>query len=100
VPDVLHFLAQVPLTSNGKIDRAAIRAVLERETEGLAEAEYVAPETALEAAVAYIAAQVLEIERIGVTTDFFDAGANSILATTFVANVRGLLAVDGVGVTD
>ncbi|WP_280234081.1 amino acid adenylation domain-containing protein [Nocardia cyriacigeorgica] len=100
VPDVLHFLEQVPLTSNGKIDRAAIRAVLERETEGRAEAEYVAPETALEAAVAYIAAQVLDIERIGVTTDFFDAGANSILATTFVANVRGLLAVDGVGVTD
>ncbi|MBF6212360.1 amino acid adenylation domain-containing protein [Nocardia puris] len=100
VPDVLHFLEQVPLTSNGKIDRAAIRAVLEREAEGRTVAEYVAPETALEAAIAYIAAQVLGIDRIGVTTDFFDAGANSILATTFVANVRGLLAIDGVGVTD
>ncbi|MFI7002415.1 amino acid adenylation domain-containing protein [Nocardia sp. NPDC050175] len=100
VPDVIHAVDQVPLTSNGKIDRAAIRAVLARAAEGRVTAEYVAPETAVEAALAYIAAQVLGIEQIGVTTDFFDAGANSILATTFVANVRGLLAVEGVGVAD
>ncbi|GAA4665073.1 non-ribosomal peptide synthetase [Gordonia humi] len=99
VPEVVHVVDEVPLTANGKIDRAAIRAGLRRAVAGSAVGEYVAPETGVEAAVAYIAEQVLGVERLGVTTDFFDAGANSILATTFVANIRSLLAVEGVGIT-
>ncbi|WP_018180261.1 non-ribosomal peptide synthetase [Jongsikchunia kroppenstedtii] len=99
IPEVVHVIDEIPLTSNGKVDRAAVLAELQRAVAGTTPHEYVAPETAVEAAVAYIAEQVLGVERLGVTTDFFDAGANSILATTFVANVRGLLAVEGVGIT-
>ncbi|MGV9794918.1 amino acid adenylation domain-containing protein [Gordonia sp. NPDC003422] len=99
VPAIVHVLDQAPLTTNGKLDRKAIRALLEREVAGVNPDGYVAPANAVEAAVAYIAEQVLGVQELGVTTDFFDAGANSILATSFVANVRGLLAVEGVGIT-
>ncbi|MCF8568831.1 amino acid adenylation domain-containing protein [Gordonia sp. HY002] len=99
VPETVVAVDEVPLTANGKVDRASIRAALERAVAGATPQEYVAPANAVEAAVAYIAEQVLGTERLGVTTDFFDAGANSILATTFVANIRSLLAVEGVGIT-
>ncbi|WP_132993153.1 non-ribosomal peptide synthetase [Gordonia zhaorongruii] len=100
VPEVVRLVDEVPLTANGKVDRASIHETLERALTGAPQGEYVAPESVVEAAVAYIAEQVLEVDRLGVTTDFFDAGANSILATTFVANVRGLLAVERIGITD
>ncbi|MCF8609751.1 amino acid adenylation domain-containing protein [Gordonia sp. HY285] len=99
VPEIVLAVDEVPLTANGKVDRASIRGTLQRAVAGTTPGEYVAPGNAVEAAVAYIAEQVLGVDRLGVSTDFFDAGANSILATTFVANVRSLLAVEGVGIT-
>ncbi len=57
-------------------------------------AEYVAPRTPLEEAVAAIWAQVLGVERIGVEDDFFALGGHSLLATQVVAQVRSDFAVD------
>ncbi|WP_336085444.1 amino acid adenylation domain-containing protein [Nocardia sp. SSK8] len=96
IPDALEVLERIPLTTNGKLDRAAIRKRLA--ADGDVVSAYVAPANELEAALAYIAAQVLDTDRIGVETDFFEVGGNSILATTLTAKVRGLLAVDGFGV--
>ncbi|MFE3542396.1 amino acid adenylation domain-containing protein [Nocardia sp. NPDC059177] len=96
IPDAIEVLDRIPLTANGKLDRAAIRKRLA--ADGDLVSAYVAPANELESALAYIAAQVLDIERIGVETDFFDVGGNSILATTLTAKVRGLLAVDSFGV--
>lgn len=96
IPDTLELLDRIPLTANGKLDRAAVRTRLAADSD-LVNA-YIAPANELEAALAYIAAQVLDTDRIGVETDFFDVGGNSILATTLTAKVRGLLAVDGFGV--
>ncbi|MFF2087821.1 amino acid adenylation domain-containing protein [Nocardia sp. NPDC058176] len=95
IPEVIEVLDRIPLTTNGKLDRATIRRTL---TADSAQAGYVEPANEVEAALAYIAAQVLGIDRIGVETDFFEVGGNSILATTLTAKVRGLLAVDGFGV--
>ncbi|MBF6125123.1 non-ribosomal peptide synthetase [Nocardia brasiliensis] len=98
IPEIIEVLAEVPLTANGKLDRALIRRRLDAGDRGAADA-YVPPATEVEAAIEYITAQVLGVERIGVETDFFDAGGNSILATTLTGKIRGLLAVDGFGVT-
>ncbi|MEW1739567.1 amino acid adenylation domain-containing protein [Nocardia beijingensis] len=98
VPDVIEVLADIPLTANGKLDRVAIRRRLGAD-DAAARITYVPPADEVEAAVEFIAAQVLGVDRIGVATDFFDAGGNSILATTFTGQVRGLLAVSGFGVT-
>ncbi|WP_067695827.1 non-ribosomal peptide synthetase [Nocardia jejuensis] len=98
IPEILELVPAIPLTGNGKLDRAAIRRMVAAGDEA-ARDTYSAPETPLEAAVEYIAAQVLGIEKLGATTDFFDVGGNSILATTLTAKLRGLLAVEGFGVT-
>ncbi|MEV5649160.1 amino acid adenylation domain-containing protein [Nocardia sp. NPDC052254] len=99
IPEIIDVLDAIPLTPNGKFDRAAIKRGLDSESPAAAQ-EYVAPADEVEAAVAYIAAQILGIERIGVDTDFFEIGGNSILATTLTAKVRGLLAVEKFGVTE
>ncbi|RDI46174.1 non-ribosomal peptide synthetase [Nocardia mexicana] len=99
IPEAVEVLDTIPLTGNGKVDRAAIRRVIDADALA-ARTAYVAPENEVEAAVEYIAAQILGVEQVGVETDFFEIGGNSILATTLTAKVRGLLAVEKFGVTE
>ena len=99
IPELIDVLDTIPLTPNGKFDRAAIRRGLDSGSPAAAQ-EYVPPADAVETAVAFIAAQILGIERVGVDTDFFEIGGNSILATTLTAKIRGLLAVEKFGVTE
>ncbi|MBF6171464.1 non-ribosomal peptide synthetase [Nocardia blacklockiae] len=99
IPEAVEVLDAIPLTANGKLDRAAVRRRIDAEGLGAREA-YVAPADEVEAALAYIAAQLLGVDRVGVETDFFEIGGNSILATTLTAQVRGLLAVEKFGVTE
>lgn len=98
IPDLIEIVAELPLTPNGKLDRAAIRRRVEAGAPD-AGASAVPPANEVEAALAYIAAQILGVETVGVETDFFEIGGNSILATTLTAKVRGLLAVEKFGVT-
>ncbi|MCM6776033.1 amino acid adenylation domain-containing protein [Nocardia sp. CDC159] len=98
IPEAVEVLDAIPLTANGKLDRAAIRRMID--ADALAERAYVAPANEVETAVAYIVAQILGVEAVGVETDFFDIGGNSILATTLTAKIRGLLAVRKFGVTE
>jgi len=96
VPSNVTVLGALPLTGNGKLDRAAIA-----RTVALSDpAAYVAPESTVEAAIEYVMAQVLGAERFGVLTDFFDAGGDSILATGLTARLRGLLALPRFRVSD
>jgi amino acid adenylation domain-containing protein len=85
VPDAFTFLAELPRTPNGKVDRLALpEPVADREGAG----EYVAPRTPEEAALARIWSEVLGIERVGVRDDFFELGGHSLLATQIVARIR------------
>jgi len=91
VPDALAFLADLPHTPNGKVDRLALpQPHPDREAAG----EYVAPSTADEAALARIWSEVLGIERVGIRDDFFELGGHSLLATQIVARVRQQLGVE------
>lgn len=81
-----HFisLACMPLTPNGKVDRAALPGF-----EGLvSEVAHVAPRTPLEQKLAEIWQDVLQRERIGVDDDFFALGGHSLLAIQIVVRVR------------
>ncbi|WP_305779384.1 non-ribosomal peptide synthetase [Nocardia nova] len=98
IPDLIETVSEIPLTPNGKSDRAAIRRLVEAGAPD-AGASAAPPANEVEAALAYIAAQVLGVDTVGVETDFFEIGGNSILATTLTAKVRGLLAVEKFGVT-
>jgi len=84
VPGALVFLDALPLTRNGKLDARALPAP---DAGGLADG-YVAPRTPLEAALAGIWAELLEVERVGVEDNFFDLGGHSLLAIQVMTRVR------------
>ncbi|SNT49294.1 non-ribosomal peptide synthetase [Rhodococcoides kyotonense] len=100
IPESVDVLDTVPVTGNGKVDRAAILAILRDSTDGTVRNSYVPPGDDVEAALAYLMEQILEVESLGVETDFFEAGGNSIMATIFVAKVRGMLLVPAVTISD
>jgi acyl-coenzyme A synthetase/AMP-(fatty) acid ligase/acyl carrier protein len=92
VPSAFVTVEALPLTSSGKVDRVALA---ERELAAPGdEAEYVAPRTAVEEAVAAIWADVLGLGRVSVDADFFVLGGHSLLATQVVAQVRTDFAIE------
>ncbi|MFE4337391.1 amino acid adenylation domain-containing protein, partial [Streptomyces sp. NPDC056831] len=91
IPGVFVSLGSLPLTPNGKVDRAALP-----EPEG-ARPEldaYVPPGTATEELIADIWAQLLGLDRVGVTDNFFELGGHSLLATRVRSRMRELLGAE------
>ena len=84
VPSAFVLLDALPLTANGKVDRAALPAP-ERAAE--AAAEWVPPATPLEERIAGATAEVLGRERVGMRDNFFDLGGHSLLATQLVSRL-------------
>ncbi|WP_330312894.1 amino acid adenylation domain-containing protein [Streptomyces sp. NBC_00523] len=90
MPSVVTPLARLPLTVNGKVDRSALPVPRMAQ-----EAEFVAPRSTVEAAVASAYAEVLEVPRAGAHANFFGLGGDSIRAVRVV----GLLRAAGIDVT-
>ncbi|QBF27505.1 amino acid adenylation domain-containing protein [Pseudomonas tructae] len=84
VPAQWVVLAQMPLSPNGKLDRKA----LPDPQAGAGATEYVAPQTALEQALADIWAAVLELEQVSVNDNFFELGGDSIISIQVVSRAR------------
>nr|UTI67674.1 AptD1 [Actinoallomurus sp. ID145808] len=82
VPAVFMMLDRMPLTSNGKLDRAALPAPVFEST------GYRAPRTPAEVAIAGIFADVLGTDRVGLDDDFFAVGGDSIRSIQVVARAR------------
>ncbi|MDV6293932.1 non-ribosomal peptide synthase/polyketide synthase [Rhodococcus aetherivorans] len=81
VPDAITVLEELPLTSNGKLDRRAL-------PEPVFEAgRFRVPTTPVEEIVAGVFADILGIERVGADDDFFALGGNSLIATQVVARL-------------
>ncbi|SHT64482.1 Putative phenyloxazoline synthase MbtB [Mycobacteroides abscessus subsp. abscessus] len=91
IPARIELLEQMPLTSNGKMDRRAVTALLEQVAVGGADA---GPRHDLDAALVDLVSGVLGIESMGVHDDFFARGGDSVLATAVIARVRDWLSVD------
>ncbi|MGX1885320.1 non-ribosomal peptide synthetase [Streptomyces sp. NPDC055287] len=79
VPGAFVFLDGLPLTTSGKTDRTALPAP-DGERTGL-DAEFVAPRTPAERAVARIWAEALWADEVGAHDDFFELGGDSLTAT-------------------
>jgi amino acid adenylation domain-containing protein len=84
VPATLMRLEQLHLTPNGKIDRKSLpEPVREASTE-----MSVAPRTETEKILAEIWQQVLKVDHVSVTDNFFDLGGDSILSIHVVTQAR------------
>jgi amino acid adenylation domain-containing protein len=89
VPSAFVILEALPLSSNGKLDRAALPAPGPGRLEPVA--EYVAPRNPLEETLVQVWGEVLELERVGVQDNFFDLGGHSLQAVKLVARLTTAL---------
>ena len=83
VPAAFVQLDKIPLNVNQKVDRKA----LPKPTPDTS-AEYVAPETDLEKNLCEIFAEVLSLEKVGATDNFFDLGGSSLMVTNVLVNAE------------
>ncbi len=82
VPAAFMVLDRMPLTPNGKLDRAALPAPV------FESAGYRAPQSPAEVTIAGIFADVLGKDRVGLDDDFFAVGGDSIRSIQVVARAR------------
>ncbi|WP_085691694.1 MULTISPECIES: non-ribosomal peptide synthetase [unclassified Pseudomonas] len=84
VPAHLLLLGKLPVTPNGKLDRKALPQPDASQLQG----EYVAPRSDLEQQIAAIWADVLKLEKVGLTDNFFELGGDSIISLQVVSRAR------------
>ena len=87
VPAAFTKLKAIPLNVNQKVDRKALP-----EPEMSASGEFVPPEGEIETALCEIFAEVVGVDRVGATDNFFDMGGTSLMVTNVLvsAEKRGL----------
>ncbi|WP_409286146.1 phosphopantetheine-binding protein, partial [Pseudomonas protegens] len=90
VPGHLMFLAQMPLTPNGKLDRKGLP---EPDASQLQQV-YEAPQSELEQKLAAIWAQILCLPRVGLNDNFFEVGGHSLLAIQITSRVQAELGLE------
>ncbi|WP_407288203.1 non-ribosomal peptide synthetase [Streptomyces sp. BP-8] len=92
VPWRVVVLDALPLTVNGKVDRAALPAP-DSVRPAVATA-YAEPRDDMERAVATAVAAVLRLDRVGRSDNFFELGGHSLLATRLVFRLRAELGTE------
>ncbi|MEN9390826.1 MAG: hypothetical protein RL017_123, partial [Pseudomonadota bacterium] len=84
VPGYIHQLPEMPITTNGKIDRKYLTALKVT----VATNEYLTPNTPTEQILAKLWQEILKLPKIGLNDDFFRLGGNSISAIIMGATLN------------
>ncbi|WP_326841142.1 amino acid adenylation domain-containing protein [Streptomyces sp. NBC_01558] len=92
IPAGFVLLERLPLTANGKVDRAALPVPDGRRPD--LGTSYTAPRNTVERHITAVWTELLGIERVGVHDNFFQLGGHSLLATQVASRLRKALRVD------
>ncbi|MEU8110579.1 condensation domain-containing protein, partial [Nonomuraea muscovyensis] len=87
VPEHVALRPDVPLTPNGKIDRAAVTRIAGEHAAGRIE-RLDPPREGLESTVAGLWRELLGVDAVGRDHDFFALGGDSLLATRLITRLR------------
>ncbi|MGF7047827.1 fengycin family lipopeptide synthetase D [Paenibacillus sp. DS2015] len=90
IPSFIVLLEEMPLNLSGKLDRAA----LPRPQEHLELESYYAPRNEMEVQLIEVWKQVLGIEHMGITDNYFNLGGDSIKAIRLIDTIRNMFHVD------
>nr|MCH9660338.1 amino acid adenylation domain-containing protein [Bacteroidota bacterium] len=91
VPRIYVLVDEFPLTTNGKLDKSALP---EPSADDYSFSEYVPPQTDLELELASIWADLLGLDRVGVTDNFFSLGGHSLLIGQLLQQISSKIEVD------
>ncbi len=92
VPSAFVLLDEMPLSSNGKINRRALPAPEQPRSDSYSRSRL--PQSPIEEMVLAIFADVLRVESLGLDDNFFEMGGHSLSATQVVSRIRQNLHVD------
>lgn len=92
IPTIFVRLDTLPVTTNGKVDRAALPApdasnILQRE-------DTATPGTPIEERLVEIVAPLLDLEQVGIDDNFFLLGGNSMMGTQLIMRVAETFGID------
>jgi acyl carrier protein len=90
VPSAFVLLDALPLTPNAKINRDALPAPKAE----LTQSTHLAPRNPTEEVLAKLCAEVLGLERVGMSDNFFDIGGHSLGAAQLLSRIKQQLGVD------
>jgi amino acid adenylation domain-containing protein len=92
VPSVFVGVRELPLTSSGKLDRAALPQPSPENT--LAPSHFRAPRSPIEIQIAAILSELLHVERVGLDDNFFLLGGHSLMGAQLILRVRERFGVE------
>lgn len=85
VPSYYVELESLPLTSNGKINKKALPNISDQD---IIRKEYVAPRNKTEEKLAQIWQEILKVDTIGITDNFFNLGGHSLLVVRIINQIK------------
>jgi amino acid adenylation domain-containing protein len=86
IPHFIVLLDELPLNSNSKLDRLALPVPEPFHSE--LQRAYAAPQTPMQEFLAAVFADILQLEQVGITDDFFEIGGDSISASRVISILR------------
>lgn len=85
IPSAIQQIDEIPLNINGKVDR---KLLLQQDVSFSASAVYKAPVGEVEESLTEIWKDLLKIDKVGVSDNFFEIGGHSLLATQVMSRIN------------
>jgi len=92
IPSTFVQLESLPLSMNGKFDRAALPVPTPENT--LQEDPYAGPQTEIQQRLSTIVGTLLGADRVGIDDNFFNLGGHSLLGAQLIHRIRHIFGVE------